>query len=133
MSNYASQGQAPTLVIDFKNNLIRIHRNTLHILGDPKYVQLLVHPESMMLILRGSIRNSTSQKINPKMTDGRQSFELYSKGLVKSLLGVCPVWEDEQAYRMKGEYIHAERITRFNMRESVLIHNHEDSKEKPYH
>mgnify|MGYP007110268047 CR=1 FL=1 len=35
---------APMIVIDHKNSQIRIHRNTLQLLGDPEYIQLLVNP-----------------------------------------------------------------------------------------
>lgn len=34
----------PVIVIDSKSGRIRIHRNTLHLLGDPEYIQLLINP-----------------------------------------------------------------------------------------
>ena len=35
----------PILSIDLKKSLIRIHRNTLRLLGDPDYIQLLINPQ----------------------------------------------------------------------------------------
>ena len=38
----------PVLCIDLKKNRIRIHKLTLHMLGDPEYIQLLVNPQDSM-------------------------------------------------------------------------------------
>ena len=39
----------PVLCIDLKKNRIRIHKLTLHMLGDPEYIQLLVNPQDSMI------------------------------------------------------------------------------------
>ena len=41
----------PILSIDLKKSLIRVHRNTLRLLGDPDYIQLLINPNAKMLSL----------------------------------------------------------------------------------
>ena len=46
----------PVLCIDLKKNRIRIHKLTLHMLGDPEYIQLLVNPKSSMIAVRKSVR-----------------------------------------------------------------------------
>ena len=53
MSNSLSQAQ-PTLVIDCRSNRIRIHRKTLHMLGDPEYVQILINPTTRCIAFRSS-------------------------------------------------------------------------------
>lgn len=50
----------PMIVIDSKNNRIRIHRNTLHLLGDPEYIQLLVNPERLMIAVLSSQKLKTA-------------------------------------------------------------------------
>ena len=42
----------PVLCIDLKKNRIRIHKLTLHMLGDPEYIQLLVNPQNSMIAIR---------------------------------------------------------------------------------
>ena len=55
MSNSLSQAQ-PTLVIDCRSNRIRIHRKTLHMLGDPEYVQILIiQPPAALLFVPAQI------------------------------------------------------------------------------
>ena len=39
------------LVIDAKKNRLRIYKTTLHELGDPKYIQLLVDPDQRNLVI----------------------------------------------------------------------------------
>lgn len=46
----------PILCIDLKKNRIRIHKLTLHMLGDPEYIQLLVNPCTHMIAIRKSVR-----------------------------------------------------------------------------
>ena len=41
---------------DLKKNRIRIHKLTLHMLGDPEYIQLLVNPQDSMIAIRKSVR-----------------------------------------------------------------------------
>ena len=54
MSNHPSS--QPILCIDLKKNRIRIHKLTLHMLGDPEYIQLLVNPDSHMIAVKKSVR-----------------------------------------------------------------------------
>lgn len=54
MSNQPSS--QPILCIDLKKNRIRIHKHTLHMLGDPEYIQLLVNPCTHMIAVRKSVR-----------------------------------------------------------------------------
>ena len=46
----------PVLCIDLKKNRIRIHKLTLHMLGDPEYIQLLVNPQDSMIAIKKSVR-----------------------------------------------------------------------------
>ncbi len=49
----AEQLRSPAVMsIDFKKNRIRIHRAVLHMLGDPKYIQFLVHPIERVVVIR---------------------------------------------------------------------------------
>ena len=41
-----------TIVVDLKKFRIRIHRPTLHAIGDPKLIQLLVNPEKRAVAIR---------------------------------------------------------------------------------
>lgn len=92
----------PMIVIDRKNSRIRIHRRTLHLLGDPEYIQLLVNPERLTLAILPSQKQSTANAIRWDRIAGSQSFELYSKILVRRLGSICPDWKTDGKYRLYG-------------------------------
>jgi len=109
-------------VIDMKRNRIRIHKITLHMLGDPDFVQLLVNPQTRMVAIKCSVPSDyLSQKINWKQISGKQCCELYSKYLMESLHDVCFNWDRERAYKIAGQLVAKEGLAEFCMDNSILI------------
>lgn len=51
----------PILSIDLKKSLIRIHRNTLRLLGDPDYIQLMINPNSKMIAIKAGEQTGLSR------------------------------------------------------------------------
>lgn len=101
-----TQEQQPSLSIDLKKNRIRIHRRTLHLLGNPNYIQILVNPSKQSLVLLPSVsQDHLAHKINwLYLDDPNNSYELYSKALVKTI-NKLQAWEPEQLYRIEGTCI----------------------------
>lgn len=116
------QQTTPYLVIDMKRNRIRIHKITLHLLGDPDFVQLLVNPKTRMVAIKCSASNDyLSQKIKWKQISGKQCCELYSKYLMESLHDVCFDWDRDRAYKIAGQLIVSEKLAEFSMDNSIII------------
>ncbi|MBP2656598.1 MAG: hypothetical protein H6Q73_4167 [Firmicutes bacterium] len=112
----------PTILVDLKKCRIRIHKNTLHSIGNPDNVLLLVNPEEHTLAILCSDRSDPrAHHISWASLAKRKSFELYSSVLVKSLRNVCNDWQDNQSYRIYGEIISNEGVALFHMTESVLV------------
>lgn len=105
----------PAIMVDCKNNRIRIHRQTLHLLGDPDYIQLMVNPESGTLALSSSERIKTAHAVRWDKLSDRKCCELYSKSLICQLKSVSPGWENNGKYRMTGNYLPGERLICFHM------------------
>ena len=110
-----SRMSLPVIAIDIKNYRIRIHKNTLHSIGNPKYILLLVNPEEHTIAIICSDRS------DPKAHRVNKASELYSKSLVSSLLDVCKDWQENKLYHIFGEIIHDKGAVKFNMDESVLV------------
>lgn len=103
------------IVIDSKNSRIRIHRNTLHLLGNPEYIQLLVNPERRRLAILPSQKQKTANAIRWDKIAGSKSCELYSKILIRQLGSICPNWRVDGKYRLYGAHISAELLIQFDM------------------
>ena len=112
----------PAILVDLKKYRIRIHKNTLHSIGNPDYVLLLVNPEERTLaILRSNRSDPRAHHITKASIVSRKPFELYSRSLTKSLRDICSNWQDNQLYRMYGEIISNEGVAQFHMDESILV------------
>lgn len=75
----------PVLCIDLKKNRIRIHKLTLHMLGDPEYIQLLVNPQDSMIAIKKSVRKDyLAHRVRYSKADSRYCYELYSTELLQA-------------------------------------------------
>lgn len=109
----------PVVVIDFANNLIRIHKKTIASLNSPESILLIINPEKLTLGIVGCTKDvQGSHRIRfPK----RHCYELYSKSLVKAIKKTFPYWDREKSYRLTGDYINTKGIARFYLSESVPL------------
>ena len=111
-----------SILVDLKKYRIRIHKNTLHSIGDPDYILLLVNPEERTLaILRSNSSDPRAQQLTKASLLNKKPFELYSRSLIKSLRDLCNDWQDNQSYRLYGEIISNGGVAQFHMDESVLV------------
>lgn len=114
----------PAILIDVKKYRIRIHKQTLHMLSDPDYIQLLVNPEERTIALIRSVKTDPlAHRIDWEHQVKKKSFELYSRYLVCNLCKVCTEWKNNESYRIYGEFLPNEGIVRFCMDDSVSITN----------
>lgn len=109
------EGVSPVVVIDCPRNRIRIHRNALHLLGDPEYIVLMVNPSNLTFAILPSAKLQIAHAVRWKKMAGNRCFELYSKPLIRQLCHVCPGWDGSEKLRMAGEYIREENVVRFNL------------------
>lgn len=118
------ENAATAIVIDLKKGRIRIYKRTLHLLGNPQYIQLLVNPESRIIAIQcSSPADNLSYFINWKMLASKQSCELYSRNLVQTLHRLCPELQTNRAYRIYGEILPEEKIATFQIQDCVELLN----------
>lgn len=110
------------ILIDLKKKRIRIHRSTLHALGDPDRVYLLVNPEQRILAVQSALASDKrAHKVYTTSESNRQTYELYSTPLVANLLALNPDWTEPFKYRLKGESIPNESAVVFKMDDAVSV------------
>ncbi len=108
-----------TISIDNKKHRIVVHKNMLHLLGDPPYIQLLIDPDSMMFAIKALDRTTSgdqTHKINKKALKSDNSVEIYSMTFISKLNSVAGILYDESLYHMPGVVISPERIAVFSMK-----------------
>lgn len=124
MNNYPLTNLSkPTLLLDFQNNLIRIHRTTLSLLGNPEYIQILVNPNTSLIAIKRCIKNDyRSERIRwDNLRDNNKSCEFYSKQLIKKIQNVFFNSNDTHKYRITGKYVSSENLMLFNINAHKIL------------
>ena len=112
---------SPTVLlsVDMKKYRIRIHKATLHLLGDPPYIQLLINPASSIVALK-SVSRSTSKdqthRVPKKTLRSSNSVEIYSKFFIDKLIELVPDLTDGNCYHMTGTIIPSEKMAVFSFK-----------------
>ena len=102
-----------TISLDMKKFRIRIYKATLNLLGPPKYI-LLVNPTERIVAVRGlEERCKESHEVSFTHLKPDNSYELYSKQLILTLMSLLPDLEKDCTYRLSGEAHIDEKIAFF--------------------
>ena len=116
----AEQVTAPSIsmALDMKKNRIRIHKPTIHMLGNPTLIQLLFDPDAMVVAIicpESEVPGGQEIRVNPKNFKGENAVEFYSKLFLKKLRTVHGHLDDNCTYRLTGTIIPDLRAARFPM------------------
>ena len=94
--------------IDFKKNRVRIHKESLRLIGDPKYIQFLVNVKESLVAIRGidtDRHGSNAHRVNRTILASDFSFEIYSHSFTEKLRAVfhpphnnCRSGSDQKQY-----------------------------------
>ena len=117
-----TNNREPVICIDYKTgNRIRIHKITLHLLGDPDYIQLLINPAKKVLAVRkGSANDPLSIRVNQNKND-KDCYEIRSIELLKSLKKLYEDWEYGCCYRIYGNMDYKNRVANFKISDMTRI------------
>ena len=103
-----------SISVDLRKFRLRIHKATLHALGNPKYIQFLVNPKSLCVAIKGfDNRTKDSNLIRLSQMTPDNSVEFYSKTLTTTLMSLIPTAEKEATYRFTGDIYNNLRIAQF--------------------
>lgn len=86
-----------TLSVDMKKYRIRIYKATLHKLGDPPYLQLLINPTTAVFALKAveqESANDQTHRVSKKMLKSANSIEIYSRFFIDKLKELYPDLND---------------------------------------
>lgn len=107
------------LSVDMKKYRIRVHKATLHQLGDPPYIQLLINPSAQVVALK-SVHRSTSgdqaHRVSRKQLQSTNSIEIYSKYFIDKLNELVPDLSDGNCYHMTGSIVPSEKLAVFSFK-----------------
>ena len=74
-------GNTEILSFDTKKFRIRIHKSTIHALGNPKYIDLLVNPEKRLVAVRahdGTASRHDAHRVKQHLMESDNSYDIQS-------------------------------------------------------
>ena len=104
----SNESQCIRMSIDLKKFRFRVHRGTLHALGDPARVQLMFDPGKKALMLIAPSDKAVFGQEEKVVFDkhGHDGcFELYSMSLIQKIQGIFPDLEDQTTYGLNWKLI----------------------------
>lgn len=112
----------PSIVVDMRKKRIRVHKRTLHALGDPDFVVLIINPEEQTLGIKCSmLDDKLAHRVHKSNMKKKDCYELYSKRLMAALHELCPGWDEKRNYRLEGEVIADEGMAVFSMKDYSVL------------
>ena len=114
-----SNNPPATMAVDLKKYGIRIHKSVFRLLGEPKYIQLLVNPDEMIVAIRAvdsAFPGDSTHIINEKRMYSESSYEVYSRFFVNKLCEVVGGIAAGFTYRLTGEVIPSQRMAVFSLK-----------------
>jgi len=101
---------------------IRIHKQTLHMLGDPKFVQLLVNPSAQAIAIRCSTaKDYHAHRVQWQLLSDNQCCEIYSKYLVETISTAVMYLDSMHTYRIPGKLYEKEQLACFNLKDAACV------------
>lgn len=110
----------PTLCLDLKKHCLRIHKKTLYLLGNPDYIQLLIHPALNLIALRKCAPTEQCRhRIRPRFFTTDNCYELTSKRLFEDLCTLSFDWKKEGSYKITGILYSGECLALFDLKDCI--------------
>lgn len=107
-----------SMVLDMKRNRIRIHKPTIHMLGNPTLIQLLFDPDEMVVAIvcpDAEVSGGQEVRINPRGLKSRNCFEFCTSMFLGKLRTLYGNLDASCSYRLTGQIYPELRAARFPM------------------
>lgn len=119
-----------SISIDLKKYRLRIHKSSLHLLGDPAYIQLLVNPDKKLVAFRSLDRESPraqSHRISMTQLKSDGSIEIYSYPFLSKLRDLTDAVDEGKLYRMHGMAFPSSRVAVFPLSSLIQVTDEENA------
>lgn len=110
------------LVIDPKKSRLRIHKQTLALLDNPQYIQLLVNPEKKIILLCPvSSYQAACERIKWEQLSESKCCEIYSTSFVEKLMLLSDDWNKNMSYKLNGTLLPKQKVIMYHMQDAVSL------------
>lgn len=101
--------------VDLKKNRIRLHKETLRHMGNPRYVQFLVNEEKRLFAVHPSNAPFCGSTHKIRFTSGDTCIEIYSGPLTDKLASTFQTMQIGSSYHLSGKVYSDDGIAVFSI------------------
>ena len=105
----------PLLTIDFKKYRIRIHKQTIHLISDPDYIQFFINPNAKKIIIVGSNGFDHLAHNAVRAMNSPNSLELTSRSLLRQIKTINPIFTEGKSFNLYGTVENRNTIAVFDI------------------
>ena len=100
----------------FRRDRLRIHKATLEALHRPRYIQLLIHTQANVFVIRGcsAVERDCFEVAENLFEKPSVGFELTSRLFMRAILNQTG-WDENYSYRLNGHYSEKLGVVSFDM------------------
>ena len=114
--------QRPAILVDHKKFRVRIYRYTLHLLGNPEHIVVIVNPYNQSItIMRSEQTDQRAYCIGQMLRNTDKLLEIFSTSLIRDLFAINERWNQNQSYRVYGEASSDGNAVIFNLADSEVF------------
>lgn len=108
-----------TMSVDLRKYRIRLHKSALHLLGNPKYIQLLVNPHDMVVAIlpvKNTVPGDQVHTVSQIRMQSDESVEIYSQSFIKKLCDVIGGLDDGYTYHISGVVLQKGNVAVYSLK-----------------
>ena len=100
----------------FRRDRLRIHKATLEALHRPRYIQLLIHTQANVFVIRGcsALERDCFEVAENLFEKPSVAYELTSRLFMRAILNQTG-WDENYSYRLNGRYSEKLGVVSFDM------------------
>ena len=111
----------PSVCIDLKKHRLRIHKKTLSMLKNPKYIEILVNPKKKCFIVRAASDSKNAHHIMfDQLPKDKQYYELNSRTFINEIQNICNNLESFSSYRIIGHLNSDKNAACFSLDKAIV-------------
>lgn len=114
------------ITIDIKKYRIRIHKDTVHGLGDPPAIQLLIDTKNLVFAIcaaNAQTPREHTHMLYPGKITADSSYEIYSRTFVEAFCRLVAGLDHNCSYRMTGRLYNSKQAAVFSMKTLHKVEN----------
>ena len=114
--------KSPTISVNIRDSLIMIHKNTLRLLGNTEYIQILVNPTEKTIVLCCSTEDDhLAHHVKDEVfTNCKKHLRIHSQMFLRKLHKIYPEWIERNTYKIPGEFISNLNVVKFYINDSFV-------------